>query len=151
MRLNSITHAIPLTAQTDPNKFPKGDYQPYPRMMVRVSDDSKLDGKPFYDPTGRIPVIVQNEDEEAEFRAAHPGEVRDNVPNAADMQDELTKLRAENARLRDQQGGQRAKAPRATVSSLVKPQDDAPHTDSDNEQPARPAQAPRRSPPRKLD
>ncbi len=146
MRLNSITHAIPLTAQTDPNKFPKGDYQPYPRMMVRASD-----GKPFYDATGRIPAIVQNEDEEADFRAAHPGEVRDNVPNAADMQDELTKLRAENARLKGQHGEQKAET-RATVSSLVKPREDAPHTDSDDEQPVRPAaQAPRRSPPRKLD
>lgn len=147
-RLNSITHAIPLTAQTDPNKFPRGDYQPYPRMMVT------MEGKPFFDATGRIPVIVQNEDEETDFRAAHPGEVRDNVPNAGDMQDELTKLRAENARLKAQQEGG---AKGIGVSSLVHP-DDKPHADSDDASPpARPAARPaaqaaaRRRPPSKLD
>lgn len=142
-RLNSITHAIPLTAQTDPNKFPRGDYQPYPRMMVQ------MDGKPFLNSNGRDPVIVHNEDEESEFRAAHPGEVRDNVANAADMQDEIAQLRAENARLKAEKGGDKPSTS-ASVSSLVKP---AASDDGDDAAPVKPAAqaAARRTPPRKLD
>lgn len=142
MALNSITHAIPLTAQTDPNKFPKGDYQPYPRMMVR-----KGDGKPFVDASGRNPVIVQNEDEEAEFRAAHDGEVRDNVASAADIQGELVALRAENARLKEAAGGAKEAAPKgAPVSSLVRDKDG-------DDVPIKPAAkaAASRTPGRKLD
>ena len=30
--LHSITSSIPLTDQTNPNKFPRVEYQPYPRM-----------------------------------------------------------------------------------------------------------------------
>ena len=147
--MHSITHAIPLTAQTDPNKFQRAEYQPYPRMMVRASDDPKLDGKPFYDVTGRIPVIVQNEEEEADFRAAHPGEVRDAVQSGASMQDELAKLREENARLKAGQTGEAPKSeqPKTNIASLVKSQEDP-----EDSQPAKPAAAaPRRSPPRKLD
>ncbi len=156
MPLHSITKFIPLTPQTDPNNFPQGEYRPYPRMMVHVDDhpDAKLRGKPFFDASGRHPVIVQDEDEEAAFRAAHPGEVRDNVESGASMQDELAKLRAENAKLRESQSGAKDPAPKsgAGIASLVKPQAEGDaHNDEDATIQPRVSVGPRRTAPKKLD
>lgn len=142
--LNSITHAIPMTPQRDPNNFPRGEFQPYPRMMVQKS------GKPFTGPNGSDPVIVQNEDEEDAFRAAHPGEVRDNIASAVDDRNELIKLREENARLRGEQSGAAPKSsqPQTSVSSLVKPATE--DAEVEDTKPAAQAAA-RRTPGKRLD
>lgn len=117
-RMQSITHAIPFTKHTDPNNFPKGEKKPYPYMMRQAN------GKPFM--IGRSPAIVQDEDEEAAFRAANPTAM-DRAPTGASMMDENAKLKQRIAELEGQQGGMKTvaidteKPPAESVSGLVRP------------------------------
>lgn len=86
--MRNVKSAIPLTDQTNPNKFPKIEFREYPKMMLKEGN------KPFIDPTTRQPVIVNSAEEEDEFRAAH-----DNVITITSQADQLAELRAENERL----------------------------------------------------
>lgn len=112
----SITQHIAFTDQTNPNKFPKKPYQPYPYMMV-----NNKTGKPFATKQGK-PVIVHNEDEEADFRKNNK-DCRERPVRAADMGDALADLRtkvaaleAENARLA---AGGAAKQPTPSIEDLA--------------------------------
>lgn len=58
--LRDIRDQMPRTPQTDPNKFPTYQYQPYPRML---KDE---DGKPYKHKNGQY-VIVDSAVEEAAF------------------------------------------------------------------------------------
>lgn len=65
--LRDIRQNIPRTAQTDPNKFPTYNYQPYPRMMTKIIGDKKV---PYLNASGQ-PVIVNDATEEAQFKVKH--------------------------------------------------------------------------------
>lgn len=65
--LRSILHAIPHTAQTDPNKFPPYQYRPYPRQMTHIVNGKPV---PYTGPDGR-PVEVNDATEEAQFKVRH--------------------------------------------------------------------------------
>lgn len=61
--LRDIRKNLPMTPQTDPNKFPPYEFRPYPRMMTQEIGKKKV---PYKGPDGN-PVIVQNAGEEKLF------------------------------------------------------------------------------------
>lgn len=86
---------IPLTDQTDPRKFEGYEFEEYPKMMLAMVDGKHV---PFVDEDSGQPIVVYDEDEEAEFRADNPDAVRSPVNssalNASDRA-ELEALRAQ--------------------------------------------------------
>lgn len=94
MPQHNVRSAIPLTNQTDPNKFPPYQYHPYPRMMLQAN------GKPFTHRNGQ-PVVVQDEREEKAFRdsrpdAAHYVRPTERVQQIQDENERLKRLLAEH-------------------------------------------------------
>ena len=129
--VHNIISAIPLTAQTDPNKFPAYEYREYPKMMLRTAtaEDIKTweelnkqvderSGKAYW-PAGRprlgaqipykspdgMPIMVSDAEEEEAFRLDNPEALEIKSLDTAAMQDELAQLRAENAALRAKSEG----------------------------------------------
>lgn len=119
-RPTNVESAIPRTPQRDPANFPY-EFREYPKAMNMRCTREYLDAwmerhkqfgddmrpywsggrpqvdksvVPILDEMGE-PLFVQDEDEEREFRAAHP-EALDIVG----VQDEMNQLRADNDRLR---------------------------------------------------
>lgn len=88
------------TKQMDANEFPAYEYRRYPLMPLTQA------GKPHFDAAGRAIVLRNPPDEEA-FYEEFPDAQR--VQDPMDVQDELTALRAEVARLKgkDAEGGQK--------------------------------------------
>lgn len=88
---------IPLTDQTDPRKFEGYEYEEYPKMMLADVEGRQV---PYIDADSGQPIIVYDEDEEAEFRADNPEAAKtptnSSKLNAADRA-ELEELR----RMRD--------------------------------------------------
>lgn len=89
---------IPLTDQTDPRKFEGYEFEEYPKMMLASVEGRQV---PFVDEDSGQPIIVYDEDEEAEFRADNPEAVKSPVNssalNAADRA-ELEALRAQHSK-----------------------------------------------------
>lgn len=97
MLQSSIRSAIPLTDQTNPDKFPAYEYRPFPRMMLKSSKE------PFRDSVGNA-IVVHDQEEEDAFLLEHPDAVRpvEFKRTAADLRSENETVRGENARLRKQ-------------------------------------------------
>lgn len=82
---------LPKTAQTDPSSFPPYEYEEFPKMMLAP------DGKPYLDAGSGLPIVVEDEDDEAEFRLEFPDTkltVRSNAELTTAERDELDQLRA---------------------------------------------------------
>lgn len=89
---------IPLTDQTDPRKFEGYEYEEYPKMMLAMVDGRHV---PFIDEDSQQPIVVYDEDEEAEFRADNPEAVKSPVNSSAlNAKDraELEELRAQRSK-----------------------------------------------------
>lgn len=67
MARRDIRENLPRTPQTDVNKFPEYNYQPYPRMMTKIVGDKKV---PYLNASDQ-PVIVNDATEEAQFKVKH--------------------------------------------------------------------------------
>ena len=67
MARRDIRENLPRTPQTDINKFPEYNYQPYPRMMTKIQGDKKV---PYLNNSGQ-PVVVNSLAEENAFKAEH--------------------------------------------------------------------------------
>ncbi len=113
---------IPLTDQTDPRKFEGYKYEEFPKMMLALVEGRHV---PFIDQDSGQPIIVYDEDEEAEFRADNPDAVKTPVNssalNAADRA-ELEALRAaRNAKptVEDDEEGDNVDEPAKPVNKLA--------------------------------
>jgi len=120
MPAHDVRSSIPLTPQTDPAAFPQYVMRDYPKAMNMKADQAYVDAwmertkqvddnsnKPYW-PGGRPrvgsivpildglnqPIFVQDEIEEAEFRAAHPEAI-----TIVSVDTEMQQLRAANERL----------------------------------------------------
>lgn len=84
--LRDIRKNLPLTPQTDPNKFPMYEFRPYPRMMTYEEGKKKI---PYKGADGH-PVIVNSAGEEQAFMESIEGKKPEEAPakTAAIPQDE---------------------------------------------------------------
>lgn len=139
---HTVINNIPFTNQTDPRMFPPYEKRDYPKMMTRVCTQADLDawlerngnvddngkikypgGRPrvgisvvsFLDDIGQ-PIVVNDPEEEAEFRAEHP--------DASNPEGEQTSLRDENAELRAKMAEMQAKLDAATGKRVKSKVDD---------------------------
>lgn len=92
-----IRRHIAATPQNDPNNFDPVEYQRYPLMPVDKS------GAHIKDEIGKE-IVFYNEDEENAFYDEHPEHAEYRHRDPEDVQDELTRLREENARLKVDRG-----------------------------------------------
>lgn len=124
---HNIISSIPLTDQTNPNKFPAYQFQEYPKMMLKkvTKEDiaawedvnKRVDegtnrvsypmGRPRLGSTAPIlnvdgqPAMVNDPEEEEAFLAEHPEAVQiEQATDTSALMDRLAKLEAENAALR---------------------------------------------------